>query len=173
MRRLPVGVAAAACVLCGPGFSFGTRSADGAGLASCPVSHVHYRPYKDQGAGLRLVPWIATAPSAAFSAHLFFYGATPWSRRHLLGARIFTAAAKRNVNPKVLWIARRPGAGRSISISGSRLDRPGRFEARYPRALSGSQFPSYVEVPQAGCWRVTVRSGRLVGRVVFAAVDPY
>jgi hypothetical protein len=41
-----------------------------------------------------------------------------------------------------------------------------------PRALGmPAQFPSYVSVPAAGCWRVTVTSGALSGSVVFAAVD--
>jgi hypothetical protein len=148
-----------------------TSGANGAGMVSCPVSHVQYLPYKNAGSGLRSIPWVATAPSA-FYAHLFFYGATPWPREHLLGARIFTTVKQRNVNPKVLWIPRRAGATRTLSITGIRLDKPGRFTARYPRA-SGSQFPTYVEVPEAGCWRITVRSGNLAGSITFGAVDSY
>jgi hypothetical protein len=57
-------------------------------------------------------------------------------------------------------------------IRGRRLDGPGRFSSIVPRALGmPAQFPSYVSVPAAGCWRVTVTSGALSGSVVFAAVD--
>jgi hypothetical protein len=101
------------------------------------------------------------------------YGGTPWPKHHLLGARIFTTVKTRSINPKVLWTAQRPGAGATLLISGKRLDKPGQFASRYPKASSGSQFPSYVEVPQAGCWRVTVKSGKLVGAVTFAAVDSF
>jgi hypothetical protein len=76
------------------------------------------------------------------------------------------------VNPKVLWLARRPTSAATISIVGRRLDAPGRFAATRPRALGGiAQYPSYVEVPAAGCWRVTISASALRGSVVFAAYD--
>jgi hypothetical protein len=122
--------------------------------------------------GLRSIPWITTAPGSTFHAYLFYYGATPWPRERPVGARIFTTVKPRDVNPKVLWVAQESGAGRTISVSGARFDAAGRFSSRYARA-SGNQFPSYVEVPAAGCWRVTVRTGELVGKVTFIAVDRY
>jgi hypothetical protein len=73
----------------------------------------------------------------------------------------------------VLWTAQRPGASATLLISGERLDKPGHFSSRYPSVSPGNQFPSYVEVPQAGCWRVTVKSGRLVGAVTFTAVNSF
>jgi hypothetical protein len=147
-------------------------SANGAPSFSCPVSHVHYARDGTVSGGLRSIPWVAAAPFGRFHAHLFFYGATPWPRLHLVGARIFTTVKRRAVSPKVLWTPLRPGAGAELVILGRRLDKPGLFTSRYPRA-SGNQFPSYVSVPAAGCWRVTVRSGSLAGSVTFAAVDTY
>ena len=144
-----------------------------ASTASCPVSHVHYSPDTTAASGLRVLPWLATAPAGRFHAYLFFYGATPWPKLRLPGARIFTTAKARSVNPKVLWIPQRAGAGPTILISGKRLDKPGHFASRYPRASSGNEFPSYVEVPKAGCWRVTVTSGKLVGVVTFVAIDSF
>ena len=32
-------------------------------------------------------------------------------------------------------------------------------------------YPSYVEVPAPGCWRVTVSTGSVSGSVVFSATD--
>jgi len=140
---------------------------------ACPVSHVHYSPDTSATGGLRSIPWIASAPTGVFHAHLFLYGGTPWPKHHLLGARIFTTVKTRSISPKVLWTARGSGAGATLLISGKRLDKPGHFSSRYPRASPGNQFPSYVEVPQAGCWRVTVKSGKLEGAVTFAAVDTF
>lgn len=150
-----------------------TSAEDGTARMACPVSHVHYSPDTSATGGLRSIPWIATAPTGMFHAHLFLYGGTPWPKHHLLDARIFTTVKARSINPKVLWTAQQPGAGSTLLISGKRLDKPGHFSSRYPRASSGSQFPSYVEVPEAGCWRVTVASGKLRGAVTFVAVDSF
>src|SRR5579884_1420353 len=137
--------------------------------ASCPMSHVHYTPYSGVERGLGRIPWIATSRGRSIKAHLFYYEGMPWGRKRLLGARIFTTRRRRNINPKVLWVIHVPGGGPTIRIRGRRLDGPGAFAATYPAA--GPDYPSYVEVPHAGCWRVTVTSGRLTGSVVFAAVD--
>jgi hypothetical protein len=74
------------------------------------------------------------------------------------------------VHPKVLWIALKTSKS-SLSLDGRRLDRAGSFTARYPAATGGGQFPSYVSVPAAGCWRVNLRSGNLRGSVTFLATD--
>jgi hypothetical protein len=168
-RRLALVVActAAASFLAVAQLAQGGRAVPG---VSCPVSHVRYAPDSSVEGGLRLGPWIATTPAGTLHAHLFFYGATPWAKRHLLGARIFTTAKSRRVNPKVLWTSHGRGAGSTLLIAGMRIDGPGWFSDRYSRA-SGNQFPSYVKVPAAGCWRVTVKTGTLVGKVTFAAVD--
>lgn len=149
-----------------------TTSAASAGLrrgASCPMSHVHYTPYPGVEQGLGPVPWIATSGGGSIKAHLFYYEAMPWAAKRLLGARIFTTRRRRNISPKVLWVIHARGGGSTIAIHGRRLDGRGSFAATYP--ASGYDYPSYVEVPRAGCWRVTVTSGRLTGSVVFAAVD--
>lgn len=139
--------------------------------AICPVSHMHYTPDPAASGGLREIPWIETS-NGVFRAHLFYYGSTPWAKSKPLGARIFTTHVKRPVNPKVLWIPRHPSGARTMLIRGRRLDASGSFTRR-EHVVSGGAFPSYVLVPQAGCWRVTVISGKLSGSVVFAAVDRF
>jgi hypothetical protein len=148
------------------------RRAEGAAEFACPVSHVHYARDLSVSDGLRSIPWVAAAPTGTFHAHRFFYGATPWPRLRLVGARIFTTAKRRALSPKVLWTPLGHRTGSALFILGRRLDKPGRFASRYPRA-SGNSFPSFVTVPAAGCWRVTVRTGSLVGHVTFAAVDTF
>jgi hypothetical protein len=133
------------------------------------MSHVHYTPYPGVEKGLGSIPWIESAGSGSVKASLFYYGAVPWRAEHLLGARIFTTQKRRDVNPKVLWTIRAPGRGSTVKIRATRLDGSGSFGATYPSA--GYDYPSYVQVPHPGCWRVTVSSGRLVGRFVFAAIN--
>jgi hypothetical protein len=134
------------------------------------VSHVHYAPYPGIEPGLGRVPWISSAPGGKFRAHLFFYDPAmfAWAKEHRVGARIFTAREPRSINPKVLWITRAKGYGRTLTISGRRLDAPGSFSDTYP---GFGDYPSYVNVPAPGCWRVTVTTGRVSGRVVFSASD--
>lgn len=72
----------------------------------------------------------------------------------------------------MLWIARRKAAAARLVIRGRRLDAPGSFVTR-AQNVGQYQFPSYVEIPAAGCWRVTVSAGNVSGSVVFAAVDRF
>jgi len=115
------------------------------------------------------VPWLAST-NGAFRAYLFYLGGTRWRRSHPAGARIFTTRARLRVSPKVLWVALGK-AGATLAIAGTRLDGRGSFGARYPAAIGGGQFPSYVNVPAAGCWRVDVDSGGLRGSVTFLAAE--
>jgi hypothetical protein len=51
---------------------------------------------------------------------------------------------------------------------GRRLDAPGSFSGTYK---GFGDYPSYVNVPAPGCWRVTVTTGPARGSVVFSATD--
>jgi hypothetical protein len=133
------------------------------------MSHVLYRPYGGVDAqGLERLPWIVSAPAGRFTGHLFFYASVPWARRHLLGARIFTTRRPRNINPKVLWITRSRGYKQTLTMRGERLDASGSFSDTY---RGFGDYPSYVNVPSPGCWRVTITTGRVTGSVVFSATD--
>ena len=132
------------------------------------MSHVHYAPYRGEPKGLAPLPWVATEPGAMFKAHLFYYHDVPWGKQKLLGARIFTTRKPRAINPKVLWSTRVRGYGLKLEERGQRLDAPGSFSSTY----SGyGDYPSYVDVPAPGCWRVTVTTGAVSGSVVFSASD--
>jgi hypothetical protein len=162
------------CVLAGSAITLllGLPTASGAkrAISACPMSHVHYAPYTGVEPGLGAVPWVLTAPDGRFKAHLFFYDPTifSWAKEQRLGARIFTVRKARRINPKVLWITRTNGYGRTLKIKGQRLDAAGSFSGTYP---GFGDYPSYVNVPTPGCWRVTVTAGRVTGRVVFSATD--
>ncbi len=137
---------------------------------ACQTSHVRYTPYTGPDAtGLASIPWIQSA-DGTFVGHLFYYGSVPWAKERRLGARIYTTVRPHPFNPKVLWtwVPERRGYTRTLTIAGRRLDAPGSFTARYP---GFRDYPSYVEVPHSGCWRVTVSTGGRSGRFVFSALD--
>jgi hypothetical protein len=146
-------------------------SSGGAGtqLAStCAATTVHYQPARSGTATGVSGPWVASTNSA-FRGYLFYVGATRWARTKPQRAHIFTTKGHARVYPKVLWLAL--GASTTaISIRGTRLDHPGAFASTYS-GVGGGQYPSYVEVPTAGCWRVSVSSGSLRGSVTFLASD--
>jgi hypothetical protein len=162
LRLLVVGVGAAGCLALS-----GASAADVSGNL-CPMSHVHYAPFSGEPSDLRPLPWISTVPGGKFKAYLFFYPNTSWGKQHLLGARIFTIRKPRNINPKVLWSTRASGYKLTLQMTGLRLDAPGSFSKLYK---GFGDYPSYVEVPRPGCWRVTVTTGRVSGSVVFSASD--
>ena len=143
-------------------------SSFGADGPACRAAAVHYRAVPAPR-GVPGLPWVATT-NAAFRGYLFYWGGTRWAHSRTRRARIFPAKTHVRVSPKVLWIALRRSSA-TVAITGRRLDGAGWFTARYPAASGGGQFPSYVIVPSAGCWRVTVRSGSLHGSVTFAASD--
>jgi hypothetical protein len=86
-------------------------------------------------------------------------------------------AAPNKMNTKVLWWVRR-GWGVRLHLTGVRLDGKGQFTQAFQQAGASSSprgyhapFPSIVNVPSAGCWLFTLRTGRLAGIVVVRAVD--
>jgi hypothetical protein len=70
---------------------------------------------------------------------------------------------------KILWSVGR-GAGTTLRIVGKRLDGAGAFSQRLPGSGRGN-FPSIVSVPAVGCWRLTLRTGRVRAGVVLRAVE--
>jgi hypothetical protein len=71
---------------------------------------------------------------------------------------------------KILWRTRHPAA--TLRIVGRRLDARGAFVQRLPADTSRVEFPSIVDVPAAGCWRLTLTAGAAHARLVVRAVAP-
>jgi hypothetical protein len=67
-------------------------------------------------------------------------------------------------NAKILWWPRARGAGSTLTI------RSGTY--RQTVRSAGGNFPSIVALPKAGCWRLTVSTGKLRGTVYVNAVTP-
>lgn len=138
----------------------------GALIASaCISASVSYATPPDPGAPS--IPWVHAGP---ITGYLFYYASSgPWKTqpdRVLIATRGGIPGGYRT---KVLWHVR-GGAG-TVMLIGRRLDGPGEFRQRF-LSISGGYFPSIVVVPSAGCWRITARSGRRVGRFAFLALSP-
>ena len=132
-------------------------------LAGCPSTTVHYGPTPVG------TPWVA---SGAITGHLFAYGG-----RTLMDARVnasdglvlYTRGGAGNPTTKILWTTR-GASGQVLLLRGTRLDAAGSFSQRF-RSAGTRQFPSIVRIPAAGCWRLSVRSGRRAATFVVNAVD--
>ena len=112
-------------------------------------------------------PWVAAGRS--FTGHVFYYSSVVGDGRVNQSDGLVAYA---RVPGKVLWVPlNRPRAGKTLVVTGRRVDGSGRFTQRL-RAVPDRQFPSQLTLPAAGCWRLTLRSGRLSSSVVVQAVPP-
>jgi hypothetical protein len=135
-------------------------------LAACPSTTVHY------GATSVGTPWVA---SGAITGHLFAY-----THRTLMDGRVngsdgfvlYTHGRTPEGATKILWRVGTPRrSARTMTIRATQLDGPGAFTQRLPGTGGTSQFPSIVDLPAAGCWRLSLQSGRVRAAFVLRAVD--
>jgi hypothetical protein len=113
------------------------------------------------------VTWMPATPRSSGVVAVRFVSTVPGTD----GAVIYSGGrAPEGWSTKFLWWAPRPGAG--LRIIGRRLDGVGRFDQAFASASSDGEiiFPSIVDVPEAGCWAVTVQTGVSAGLVVFRAI---
>lgn len=137
--------------------------------SACLSAPVSYTAPPDASAPK--IPWIHAGPVVGY---LFYYGASgPWKTetdRVLItpGGRVPGTGA----TTKILWQVR--GGNGGLRVIGTRLDAPGHFRQGFSATKTGggNYFPSIVNVPAPGCWRITVSSGKRVGRFAFTAVEP-
>src|SRR5437763_5128497 len=132
-----------------------------AALLGCPATTVHY------GSTPIGTPW---ARSGSVTANVFAYSGSMLMDSRVNGSDglvLYTRGGTGNPAMKVLWTARASAA--RLTIVGKRLDGAGRFEQRFRGAR---EVPSIVRIPAAGCWRLSVRSGRARGTFVVRALEP-
>lgn len=116
------------------------------------------------------IPWIHAGPVVGY---LFYYGADgPWKTQ---ADRVLISTHGRAPGggaTKILWRVR--SGSKVVRIVGKRLDAAGSFRQQFAATPSGvgAFFPSIINVPISGCWRLTVSSGDHVGRFAFWAVEP-
>jgi hypothetical protein len=132
--------------------------------SACVSAHVSYAPPPDRGAPS--IPWVR---SGVATGYLFYYGIKgPWKDRPDQVIVPTHGVSGAGSSTKILWHVR-GGHGR-VRISGTQLDGVGSFTQTYT-GIPGGYFPSYLVVPAAGCWRVTVASAGHRASFAFAAVD--
>jgi hypothetical protein len=118
-------------------------------------------------------PWVAT-PDRHVVAFLFYYGGRPFRDgrqvpAYMAHATIATHGRVPQGSTKILWWVRGKGAGPTLTVTGTRLDAAGAF--RQVVSGNGRTFPSIVDVPTAGCWRLSLRSGKVTGGLIVRAID--
>ena len=144
----------------------------------CDATRITYTPYVGIEAGLAPYPWMAAAPtSAGIVGHLFYYTAVKtWMRARAPGLQIYTGGQTPNgrASMKVLWDFPHVKTALPVQIRGKRLDRSGSFVQTFspagPTRTGPTQYPSIIDVPAPGCWRLTLTTGTTVGRVTVLAV---
>jgi hypothetical protein len=130
------------------------------GSGACPAT-----PIRTSDSPVAPIPWVQAEPSAAGIAGVLFYGNRPLHT----GGRFpdHTAA-------KILWVVRHSGVGQQIEIAGQNLTGAGMVQQRAdgvaPAAPGYREFPSIVELPTPGCWRLTLTSGAAMASVIFLVV---
>jgi len=135
---------------------------------------VHYAPYPGVERGLAHLPWIAASPTASgIVGYLFYYdNQNVWERRQLPRVRIYSQGQSPDgrLTMKILWQTHRRGAG-LMRVQGDRLDSAGSFSQQLsPTASNARQYPSIIDVPRPGCWRLTLMAGTTTGHVTVTAV---
>ncbi|MGZ4359464.1 MAG: hypothetical protein ACXVY8_01840 [Gaiellaceae bacterium] len=143
-------------------------------LDRCAAALVHYRPYKGVQAGLAQLPWIAASPaSTGLVGHLFYYDRlNVWKQKRLARLRIYSGGQSPDgrISMKILWELRR-GNTMVLRVQGKRLDGPGAFSQQLGSAASSpTQFPSIIDVPTPGCWRLTLKTDKTAGQVAVLAL---
>jgi hypothetical protein len=143
----------------------------GSSAVRCPATLVHYQPFAGVETGLAPIPWIAASPvSTALVGHLFYYDrGNVWKQKAVSALHIYAGGESPDgrVNMKILWQLRR-GSAPGLVVRGRRLDRAGSLVLRLQGG--GVQFPSIIDVPSPGCWRLTLTAGKVVGQVTAIAV---
>lgn len=145
-----VAVAAVAVVLLGRNHAAGSQPAGAAGAAvhACRSSmHVGVLPV-----------WARAGFSDARPRTEFVVG-----RRDRIGAILFGSADYLDAPPaadhtnKILWVARvRPRAGGTLKIHAQLMRGTRRVGPSVTRTVAGGPGPSIINLPAAGCWRLTL-----------------
>lgn len=128
---------------------------------ACPATQFEKDTYPEQG--LSGIAWVRAVPATAeITAHLYrLRAADPTQTQPLqVGAG------------KILWQLKNPNAGDVLELTATNLTTGALFHATIGRALSpADSYPSDIDFPTAGCWRLDLRSGTVAATMTFAVVD--
>jgi hypothetical protein len=149
--------------------------------ASCSPARVNYTPYPGQDNRLFRTPWIRGKPHSSGLVGLLWYWPEEWRKEEVREAQIFThGVAPAGYSTKILWafVARsaRGRGGGTLVVKGQRLDGNRTFRQEFAAISYAGQngAPSYasiIDVPEPGCWRLFLSTGRLRAQVDLLAVE--
>lgn len=136
--------------------------------ANCRPDPVH----REAAPGSSLsVPYVK-ARRAPIHGFLFYFGIPELASE--TEAVLYTKGrAPSDAATKILWTVPSVGGTGSLHIVGKRRFGRGHFSESFGPAGGTSpipgtrQYPTLIRVPRPGCWQLTLRSGRFVGRLEF------
>jgi hypothetical protein len=142
-------------------------------MSACKPARVRYSDFP----GNDDPPWVRGSSGLAGAL-----GYWPDAWRHLTRARVYThGRAPGGIAAKTMWAFFGPDAadraGPELVIEGRNLDGPGEWRESFAEIWYEGQngVPSYVSIldlPEPGCWRLTLTTGDLRSTVDVRAVEP-
>lgn len=151
-------------------------------LASCSGTVVRLDPLPG-GGELSKLPWVQALPNrSGIVGMIFGYDAKLQTDVGRPRFALWTGGTAPAGGPamKVLWIVMNPHLGLSILVHGQKLGGRRSFvvargsitQDASSAPAEGFEYPSIVNIPSPGCWRLTVSSGAVKGSLVVAAYRP-
>ena len=134
---------------------------------ACQHPRVNHTPYPGGAESLAGIPWIRGDSHGLVG--LLWYWPARWGDSRT--ARVFTGGiGPDGQNAKIMWVfldpSARDRAGGELRIEGRNLDGDGTFSESFSAiGYEGQQgAPSYasiIDLPEPGCWRLTLTTGDL------------
>jgi hypothetical protein len=135
---------------------------------------VHYVPDGGGDAALSQLPWIMAPPHAGLLGHLFYYDSrNAWKMAGLTSLHMFSGGESPDgrVSMKILWEMRHGTPSAVLKVQATKLNGPGSsFQEFESTSSDASQFPSIIDLPTPGCWRLNLKAGATMGHVVVDVV---
>ena len=135
--------------------------------ASTCGARVHQEPNRQLGT-LSGGRWVAGSPRMSGLVGALFGGEAVNGRLAVYAGGVNPGT---RANEKILWIvSRRKRAGSRLAISGRKDGSTAvTYRRRLPEAGSaqvpGYNYPSILDLPVPGCWKLTLRTGKVVATV--------
>ena len=123
--------------------------------ATCTPTPV-YAGQNDDGLA---IPWIVAMPSrSGIIGHLFFTQVTPANKPEYYEPMHTNGKMPDGATTKILWKMQNAGTVGELVVKGENLSLPdSTFQQTFP--ATGSDIPSIVDVPTAGCWHFDLQNG--------------
>lgn len=149
----------------------GSAGANDEVRAACVAARAYSTASPPTAGGPRGVPWMRAGRVVGY---LYGYGETLQRLSPGRAALFAGGTGSKGEAMKVLWAAR---GGRSVvTVAGDRLHAPGSFLQSFSSVgVIGSgdwvYYASIVDLPEAGCWRLTIGPSRWRSRFALLAFD--